>query len=145
MLFYMLGHSLFNEICLYYMSFPLFITKQILFTSNNNFLNDLKRELIFHKYISPCYHFYMGCSQYVKSQKYYNIWQETNLRIQSLIKVPLIIHSTIMLGEFYTEDYRRDEEEQAKSNRQPKTILRKKRDYLLLHAFQKNPFREKCL
>lgn len=49
----------------------------------------------------------------------------SHLRIDSLIKITLIVHSTVMFGQFNTEDYGRDEEEQTIADREPETILKK--------------------
>ena len=42
-----------------------------------------------------------------------------------LIEVTLIVHSTVMFGQFNTEDYGRDEEEQTIADRKPETILKR--------------------
>ena len=42
-----------------------------------------------------------------------------------LIEVALIVHSTVMFGQFNTEDYGRDKEEQTIADREPETILKK--------------------
>lgn len=42
-----------------------------------------------------------------------------------LIEVTLVVHSTVMFGQFNTEDYGRDEEEQTIADREPETILQR--------------------
>ena len=42
-----------------------------------------------------------------------------------LIEVTLIVHSTVMFGQFNTEDYGRNEEEQTIADWEPETILKR--------------------
>lgn len=42
-----------------------------------------------------------------------------------LIELTLVVHSTVMFGQFNTEDYGRDEEEQTIADREPETILQR--------------------
>lgn len=53
-----------------------------------------------------------------------------------LIEVTLVVHSTVMFGQFNTEDYGGDEEEQTIADREPETILQRQtnRKYDLLEA-----------
>ena len=57
-----------------------------------------------------------------------------DLRIQSLIEVTFVFHSTVMLGEFHTKDYRRNEEKQAVADGEPKTVLQsqKQKDQIFM-------------
>jgi len=50
---------------------------------------------------------------------------QSHLRRVIVIEVTLIIHFTVMFGQFNTEDYGRDEEEQTIADREPETILKR--------------------
>ena len=75
----------------------------------------------------------VGCSFQANVQNDFHVFvRETNslrqnllvdLRIQPLIEFTFVIHSTVMLGEFHTKDYRRNEEKQAVADGEPKTVL----------------------